>query len=262
LPRIAMKTQRSSASARDVDLDAAQPALVSLRGVGVSYWRRKGQFGRSRFWALRDVSFDLFRGDSLGVIGRNGAGKSTLLRLLGGIIDADRGEIEKRHRQSSLLSLQAGFLPHLTGRENATLSGMLLGLTREAIEREMDAVIEFSELGDFIDEPLYTYSSGMRARLGFSVAFRVDPEVLLIDEVLGVGDAEFKQKSVRAMREKLRSNRTIVVTSHSLGTIRDLCNRAVWIEQGESRAEGDAESVVQAYREWLSKTAGARVREI
>ena len=151
------------------------------------YRRQRGIFGE-KFWALKDVSFELYQGETLGILGRNGAGKSTLMRLMSGIIKPDQGELINHHNSTaSLLSLQLGFMGYLSGRENAILSGMLMGLTRREIEAKMDAIIDFSELGEFIDQPISTYSSGMSARLGFSVAFQTDPDILLVDEVMGVG---------------------------------------------------------------------------
>jgi lipopolysaccharide transport system ATP-binding protein len=222
--------------------------LVSLKNIGVSYRRRVGFHLQPPFWALQDVSLEIYRGETLGVIGRNGGGKSTLLRLLAGIISPDRGSIHlDTPCHISLLSLQVGFLPQLTGRENAVLSGMLLGVPRTTIEARMDKIIDFAELGDFFDQPIAVYSTGMRARLGFSVAFQADPDILLVDEVLGVGDAEFREKSASAMRQKIRSNRTVVLVSHDPRTIRNLCDRAVWIEKGCTRLEGDPDSVLAAY---------------
>jgi len=223
-------------------------AVLSLDHVGVAYWRRSGMFQRQQFWALKDVSFDLYHGETLGVIGRNGAGKSTLLRLLAGIIAPDKGTIAGNGQQPSLLSLQVGFVPHLSGRENAILSGMMLGMRRCEIEREMDEIISFSELDDFIDQPVRTYSVGMRARLGFAVSFRVDPDILLLDEILGVGDAEFRIKSTAAMREKICSDKTIVLVSHNDAVIQQLCDRAVWIENGVTRACGATKDVLREYR--------------
>jgi len=165
-----------------------------------------------------------------------------------GIINPDRGTIHLDIRcHISLLSLQVGFIPQLTGRENAVLSGMLLGMRRKEIEARMDDIISFSELRDFIDQPISVYSTGMRARLGFSVAFQANPDILLVDEVLGVGDAEFREKSAHVMRQKIRSNRTVVLVSHNPQTIRNLCDRAVWIEKGCTRLEGDPGSVLAAY---------------
>jgi lipopolysaccharide transport system ATP-binding protein len=215
----------------------------------------------TEFWALEDVSLTVNRGETLGVIGRNGAGKSTLLRLLAGIIRPDRGIVENLGYQSTLLSLQVGFVDYLSGRENVILSGMLLGMHRREIEEKMASIIEFAELGEFIDQPIQTYSSGMRARLGFSTALHVEPDILLIDEVLGVGDAEFKEKSTRAMRERMRSDRTVVLVSHSLGLIRSVCDRVVWIEKGRNREEGDPKTVGKSYQQEIEQrrqTGGPR----
>lgn len=229
--------------------DGERP-LISLRNVGVCYQRRAGgilKHSISEFWALKDVSLDLYQGEALGVIGRNGAGKSTLLKLLAGIIKPDRGTMIDHGFRASLLSLQVGFVPHLTGRENVILSGMLLGLSKAAIVDRLDAIIAFSELNEFIDQPLDTYSSGMKTRLGFSIAYHTDPDILLIDEVLGVGDAEFQKKSSAAMHEKIRSNKTVILVSHNSKTIANLCDRAVWIDHGRTIAEGSTSQVLEAY---------------
>jgi lipopolysaccharide transport system ATP-binding protein len=199
-------------------------------------------------WVLKDVSFDLFFGETLGIIGRNGAGKSSILRLLAGIIKSNRGQFINHGCSTALLSLQAGFIPYLTGRENAVLSGLLLGLTRREVDERMPAIIEFSELVDVIDRPLNTYSTGMRARLGFSVAYQVSPDVLLIDEVLGVGDEEFKIKSTQAMRQRIRENKTVVLVSHNAGLVKEVCQRGVWIDDGTVRAIGNAADIVNAYQ--------------
>ena len=228
--------------------------VLSLKGVGLAF-RQGGLSLRRRrvFWVLQDISFDLYPGETLGIIGRNAAGKSTLLRLLAGIIRHDRGVFVNHGQSAVLLSLQAGFVPYLTGRENAILGGLLLGLRRHEVEERMPAIIEFSELGDFIDLPLSSYSSGMRARLGFAVAYQVDPDILLIDETLGVGDEAFQAKSSHAMHERIRSDRTIVLVSHAAGTIRDLCDRVMWMEEGVTRAVGDVKEVMQAYHEDMDR---------
>jgi lipopolysaccharide transport system ATP-binding protein len=238
--------------------------LISLEHVGVAF--RGGQLAlrqKPPFWVLKDITFDLRQGETLGVIGRNAAGKSTLLRLLAGIISHDRGKIINHGHSTALLSLQTGFVPHLTGRQNAILSGILLGLRRREVEARMDAIIEFSELGDFIDEPLSNYSSGMRSRLGFSVAYQVEPDILLIDETLSVGDEEFQEKSRLAMHERIRSEKTIVLVSHNAETIKTLCDRAVWVDQGETKTVGTVEDVTAAYRAELAhrrqqQTAGGK----
>ena len=229
--------------------------IIELKKVGVRY-RRKSGFMRSRaFWALHDVSFDLKHGETLGVIGRNGAGKSTLLRLLAGILAPDTGEVTRRTERVSLLALQAGFIPALTGRQNAILSGILLGLSKAEVEARMDEMVRFAELEQFIDEPVRTYSSGMRARLGFTVAFQADPDVLLIDEILGTGDASFREKSSKAMREKIATDKTVVIVTHYPETILDLCDRMVWVNQGVTVEVGEPRTVVEHYQQSLKQGA-------
>ena len=223
--------------------------VIELQNVGVSYTRRAGLMRGQKFWALHDVSFDLHQGETLGVVGHNGAGKSTLLRLLAGIMAPDRGDVISRTDRVSLLSLQAGFVPHLTGRENAILSGILMGLSRKEVLARMQDIIEFSELGEFIDEAVRTYSSGMRARLGFAVAFQADPDVLLVDEILGVGDAGFREKSALAMKQKIASDKTVVIVTHNPETIIDLCNRIVWIHNGVTHAIGEPRELLRQYQE-------------
>ena len=232
---------------------ASAPELVlRVRNVGVSYWMRHSFIRRRRFWALRDVSFDLFRGDSLGVIGKNGVGKSTLLRLLAGVMSPDHGTIINYGVTVSLLSLNLGFVPYLSGRENIILSGMFQGIPKRELRERMDAIIRFAELEEFIDEPVATYSSGMTARLGFSIALNTQPDVLLVDEILGVGDADFQEKSKAIMKERIRSqDTTIVFVSHNANLIRELCNRAVWIEDRVVQIEGDTGAVLDAYTRFL-----------
>lgn len=240
-------------------MSAERELAISARNLGVSYWMKKGAIRHRRFWALEDVSFELYRGDSLGVVGMNGAGKSTLLRLLAGVMSPDRGTLINHGVSCSLLSLSLGFLPYLSGRENAILGGMFQGLTKESIESKMDDIIDFSELEEFIDEPISSYSSGMKARLAFSLAFQVNADVLLIDEVIGVGDQAFQQKSVDVMKERIRADHnTIVFVSHSANVVRELCNRAIWIEDRVIRAEGDTDEVLQQYQDYLKSRASAR----
>lgn len=229
----------------------SQP-LLHLEHVGVRYWLRRPVNGSKEFWALKDVSLDVSPGETLGIIGSNGAGKSTLMRLLSGIIAQDRGVVRrKRGLRVVLLALGTGFEGPLTGRENAILSGMLLGLHRHTIEKRIPKIIEFSGLGEFIDQPLYTYSSGMIARLGFSVAMEVNPDVLLLDEIMGVGDISFAEKSANALKEKIRSEMTVVLISHHPGTIRDLCSKASWIHQGKTQAHGSVEEVADLYEKFI-----------
>lgn len=235
----------------------ARHLVLELENVGLRY-ARGGGFLRptSDFWAVRDVSLELRAGETLGIIGRNGAGKSSLLKLLAGIIRPDRGQMINYGYETTLLSLQVGFVQHLSGRENVILSGLLLGLTLQEIEDKIDQIIAFAELEEFVDEPIQTYSSGMRARLGFSTAFHADPDVLLIDEVLGVGDAAFVKKSKKVMREQIQSDKTVVLVSHSAGSIRSLCDRVVWIDRGEVRAEGPPDEVLESYLEGTRSADG------
>lgn len=226
---------------------AEQEVLISVQNISVSYSIRDSLFKWSKFTPLEDISFDLHRGETIGIIGRNGVGKSTLLRLIAGILEPDRGRVVNNGARVSLLSLGVGFVPHLTGRQNAMLSGMLLGLRKAEIARKIDAISEFSDLGAFFDQPLQTYSSGMRARLGFSVAIQVDPDVLLIDEVLGVGDEEFKKKSTSEMKKLIKSEKSVVLVSHNLATVSELCDRIIWIEGGRIKRTDSAEAVLAEY---------------
>ena len=173
---------------------------ISIENIGVAYRRKIGFFRQEKFWAINDVSFNVYHGETLGVIGRNGAGKSSLLRVLAGIVNPDKGKVVNYGVTASLLSLQVGFVNHLTGRENAILSGMMLGLTKSEVKNRIDDIREYSDLGEFFDQPVKSYSSGMRARLGFSIAIYVDPDIILLDEVLGVGDMEFNEKSCTQLK--------------------------------------------------------------
>jgi ABC-type polysaccharide/polyol phosphate transport system ATPase subunit len=207
----------------------------------------RGRRGRQVFWALSDINLTVTRGESLGIIGPNGAGKSTLLRIVGKLARPTRGTVTISGRLSPLLELGAGFHERLTGRENALLNAVLLGLTkREALER-MDAIIEFSELYEFIDEPMHTYSSGMYVRLGFSVAVHVDADILLVDEVLAVGDAEFQQKCFAHVDHLRERGVTIVLVSHDLDAVRRFCDRAILVEHGRIAAEGPPCQVIETY---------------
>lgn len=220
--------------------------LVELEHVGIAFSAQRSIAG-GLFWALEDVSLTLRRGDRLGVIGRNGAGKSTLLRVLAGILVPDRGRIRRAPVACQLLALALGFVPHLSGRDNAVLSGLLLGLRRRDIIARLPAILEFSELGDFFEQPIATYSAGMNTRLAFAVAIQVEPDVLLIDEVLSVGDAEFQLKSGAAMRTRTGEGSTIVLVSHDEQQIAARCDRVLWIEHGRSVLEGRRDEVFAAY---------------
>jgi len=231
-------------------------AVMSLKNVGLRYRTRAGLFRHSYYDALSSVSFDLFRGETLGVVGRNGCGKSTLLRILAGIYQPDAGTIERNCRRTCLLALATGFDAELNGMQNAILSSMLLGATRKEAVGKLDEIVEFSELGDFIYKPLKTYSSGMRARLGFAVGVKMNADVLLIDEVMGVGDKAFRNKATQALKQRIGSDQSVVFVSHSASNIKQLCNRALWLEGGEVKVLGSPKEVLAAYDDELSRVKG------
>lgn len=224
--------------------------ILEAHNVGISYRQRTGVLQYNKFWALNDVSFSLRAGETLGVIGANGAGKSTLLRMIAGIIDPDRGQLWRHpNMTASLLALNVGFKPELSGRENVVISGLLLGMRLKQVKAKLEEIREFSELGDFFERPVGTYSTGMRARLGFAVAINADPDILLIDEVLGVGDQAFKLKSHEAMKQKIHSDKTVVLVSHSMDAIRELCDRVLWVHQGRNITCGKPDEVIDSYFE-------------
>jgi len=200
------------------------------------------------FWALKNVSFEVPTGTTFGVIGSNGSGKSTLLKCLTGILVPDKGSVKVHGRVSALLELGAGFHPELSGRENVFLNGAILGLTKKEIAARFDDIVEFAGLADFIDTPVKNYSSGMFVRLGFAVAAHVDPEVLLIDEVLSVGDESFQRKSAERIEQFRRDGRTIVFVSHGLTLVEQLCETVAWIDKGDLRMVGRAGDVISAYQ--------------
>ncbi|MCC6293306.1 MAG: ABC transporter ATP-binding protein [Bryobacterales bacterium] len=199
------------------------------------------------FWALHDVSFQLEPGDAMAIIGPNGSGKSTALKLLSGILRPDRGGVRVRGRLGTLIELGAGFHPDLTGRENIYLNGTILGMRREEIDRKFGDIVDFSELHDFLDTPVKRYSSGMFARLGFSVAAHVNPEVLVVDEVLSVGDYHFQQRCYDRMREFIRNGTSVIFVSHSMPAVTGLCKRALLLRRGEPLFLGDTTTAIQKY---------------
>jgi len=215
---------------------------------------RDGRWSQ-KFWALRNINLKAYPGDVVGIVGRNGSGKSTLLRALAGILGADRGRVEVRGKVGCLMSFGVGFKPNLSGRENVFINGSILGLSQREVASRIDQIIEFSELGDFIDAPVRTYSSGMKGRLGFSIAVHIDPDVLLLDEVLTVGDAGFRAKAGSILKRFSSENKTLIIASHSMNLIKTSCTRAVWLDQGEIRAEGAPEEVCAAYAEAFGKRA-------
>ena len=210
------------------------------------------------FWALRHVSFNVVRGESLAVIGPNGAGKSTLLQVLAGILTPSEGSVEVRGHVSSLLTLGAGFDQELTGRENVLLAGAFLGLDDPVVRELLPAIVEFADLGPFIDAPIKTYSSGMRARLGFAIATSVDPDILLLDEVLATGDATFRAKSKQRVIELVRAAKGIVLVTHDMTWVTEYCNRAILLERGSVIIEGDPAEVVALHQERSARAKAER----
>jgi len=207
---------------------------------------RDRQRSNGEFWALRHVSFRVERGETVGVIGRNGSGKSTLLRVIAGIYPPDEGEVIVRGGVSTLFGLGTGFNAELSGRDNIYLNGVLMGLTKERIDGIIDGIIEFAELGDFIDMPVRTYSSGMRSRLGFAIAINVDKDIVLIDEVMGAGDAAFREKAEVEM-DRIMGQKTVILVSHAMPTIERFSTRVLWLNRGEMAAFGEPKEVVEQY---------------
>jgi ABC-2 type transport system ATP-binding protein/lipopolysaccharide transport system ATP-binding protein len=254
-----------------VDAPITGEPLVGLEGVSVRYRvprerinsfkeyairRVQGmRIQHDEFWALREVSLTVYRGEIYGIVGRNGAGKSTLLKVVARVLRPTTGRVWVKGQVAPLLDLGAGFHPELTGRENVFLNGTLLGRSRDEIAARLEDIAEFSELGDFMDAPLRTYSSGMAARLGFAVATAWKPEILILDEILAVGDQAFQRKCLGRMQAFVDEGTTILVTMHSGEMIRQICGRALWLDQGHVVALGSADEVVEAYKAALDATA-------
>ena len=206
----------------------------------------------NEFWALKNVSFKISKGDRLGILGLNGAGKSTLLKVIAGVYKPTSGKVTRYGHIAPMIELGAGFDPNYTGRENVFLYGSVLGFSREFLEEKYDEILEFSELGDFIDVPIKNYSSGMRARLGFSIATVVEPEILILDEVLSVGDAKFRRKCEQKMQGMFDHGVTVLFVSHSLDQVKRLCNKAILLEHGQLIAKGDIDDVAEVYESMLN----------
>ncbi len=237
--------------------------MITLQGVSVRYRlveeRRRSfqayvvnylkgrRVARQTLWALRDVSLNVCRGESLGIIGPNGAGKSTLLKVISGVLKPAEGRVNVKGKLAPLIELAAGFDEELTGRENIFLNASILGFSRREIEERFDSIVDFSELKDFIDTPLKNYSSGMTARLAFSVATEVDPDILIIDEVLAVGDAHFKQKSRERILEFKNKGVVILFVSHDMEQVKAFCNRVLWLDHGRIRLAGGPEELIAEY---------------
>jgi lipopolysaccharide transport system ATP-binding protein len=237
---------------RETITDGARALWRRLRGGERNAIQDGGAPREGEFWALRDVSFEVQPGEVVGVIGRNGAGKSTLLKILSRIVEPTLGRAEVRGRMGSLLEVGTGFHPELTGRENIYLNGSILGMTRAEITRKFDEIVAFSEIEQFLETPVKRYSSGMYVRLAFAVAAHLEPEILVVDEVLAVGDAAFQKRCLGKMQQVSSSGRTILFVSHNLAAVRALCTRGVLLEGGQVSEIGDVDSVADAYQQSLA----------
>ena len=220
--------------------------ITSIKEFLISSLKRKVQY--EEFWALKNISFDVKKGEVLGIIGHNGAGKSTLLKVISGILKPTTGTVKHEGTIVPMLELGSGFDFNLTGRENIFLNGAILGYSKEFLEEKFDAIVEFSELGKFIDMPIRNYSSGMMMRLAFSIATVVNPEILIVDEILAVGDEDFQRKSRARMMELMSGGTTVLFVSHSLDQIREMCNRVIWLEHGEIQAIGETQEICDMYQ--------------
>jgi len=232
-----------------MEFNLSQEKVDNLKEYVIKFLKRELMF--QPFWALKNVSFEVKKGDRVGLIGMNGAGKSTLLKLISGVMKPTEGSIEVKGRISPLLELGAGFDHDYTGRENVFLNGALLGYNKEFIESKFDEIVEFSELEEFLDVPIKNYSSGMRARLGFSIATSVQPEILILDEVLSVGDIKFQEKSQKKMESLFNGDVTLLFVSHSVDQVKSFCNKAIWLQHGKLMAKGPVDEVCELYDKWV-----------
>lgn len=263
-------------SSLSVSPDGENPLAVKVENLSITYrttFERKPtlkqalvRFGRGQravreIEALRDVSFEVRTGTAMGIIGSNGAGKSTLMRAMAGILPPTVGSVEVWGKASTLLALGVGFNKDLSGRENIILGGLASGLSRREVEERADDVAEWTELGEFIDMPMRTYSSGMSARVGFSVAVHMKPDILMIDEALSTGDAKFREKANAKMAELRESARAMFLVSHGLGSIKEMCNEAIWLNKGQLMMRGEPEEVVDAYMKFVKVKRSATTLE-
>jgi lipopolysaccharide transport system ATP-binding protein len=222
-------------------------ALATAARAPLQRLRRSRNHDANTIWALKDVSFDIWPGEVIGIIGRNGAGKSTLLKILSRITEPTSGRLELYGRSASLLEVGTGFHPELTGRENTYLNGAILGMTKSEIKRKFDEIVAFAEIEKFIDTPVKFYSSGMYVRLAFAVAAHLEPEILVLDEVLAVGDTAFQQKCLGKMRDVSSHGRTVLLVSHSMATVAQLCKKTIWLNDGRLEEFGPSDGVIQSY---------------
>ena len=221
----------------------------SIKEAFISVFDKKRRPKKTEFWALKDVSFEIKKGEVIGLIGSNGAGKSTLLKVVSGVMKPTKGKVTVNGAISPMIELGAGFDLELTARENIYLNGAILGYSKEFIDEKFDDIVEFSELRDFLDAPVRNFSSGMIAKLAFSIATVVNPEILIVDEILSVGDIKFQEKSKNKMLEMIKGGTTVLYVSHSLQSIKELCDRVVWLEHGEIIKIGKSKPICEEYYE-------------
>ena len=219
----------------------------SIKEAFISVFDKSRRQKKTEFWALSDVSFDVKKGEVIGLIGSNGAGKSTLLKVVSGVMKPTKGKVTVNGQISPMIELGAGFDPELTARENIYLNGSILGYSKEFIDEKFEEIVEFSELRSFLDAPVKNFSSGMVAKLAFSIATVVDPEILIVDEILSVGDIKFQEKSKNKMMEMIKGGTTVLYVSHSIESIKELCDRVVWLEHGKVIKIGDANKICDEY---------------
>lgn len=219
----------------------------SFKMMFIRLFDRKKRTKKTDFWALKNITFHVDKGDVVGLIGSNGAGKSTLLKVVSGVMKPTEGKVEVNGAISPMIELGAGFDPELTARENIYLNGAILGYSKEFINNKFDEIVEFSELKDFLDVPVKNFSSGMTAKLAFSISTVVDPEILIVDEILSVGDIKFQEKSKNKMMSMINGGTTVLYVSHSLDSIKDLCNKVIWLDHGKIVMAGNTDDVCKKY---------------
>lgn len=234
--------------------------ILSAQDLHLTYKTRRGIFKQFTHEAIKGVSFDLIKGETIGILGKNGGGKSTLLRILGGIVNPTKGKVICPPKTTrALLTLGLGFIPNISGRENAIYSVMLQGASKKKAKSIIPAIEEFTELGEFFDQPIETYSSGMKARLGFATALMAEVDILLIDEVLSVGDSTFRKKAEEAMRNKLNGEQTCIFVSHNSDQVNKVCGRVIWIDKGVIREQGDTARVAHLYNLSMQQANQAQI---
>ncbi len=255
IPRVALPKKQKIVSFQETKTEAGKNAAIEVKSLGIKF-----KVGKKPFWALKDVSFTMYDQEIIGIIGPNGAGKTTLCRTLCGLYRPDSGSVQIAGKISALLSLGTGFNEHLSGWDNIYLNGMMLGIPRKVIRGIEDEIVEFAELEKFIHRPVKQYSSGMKSRLGFSIAAMLKPDILIVDEALSAGDLAFQEKATMKMQEMLEEAKAVVIVTHSLEIVEKVCNRAIWLQSGEVKYDGEPADTVRLYKEMASEHKNKVVR--